>query len=103
LRKRQLIRRCEQKIQRDFFPRDGGNFPECFRCGGLNFRIGSTVSGAVSARAPSGSLHNQMQTLHIAVHIFIGAQKVMRKSRGHFTCLHSASRRRAEAALWRDA
>jgi hypothetical protein len=37
LRKRQLIRRGEQKIQRDFFPRDGGNFPECFRCV-LNFR-----------------------------------------------------------------
>jgi hypothetical protein len=27
LRKPQLIRRCEQKNQRDFLPRDGGNFP----------------------------------------------------------------------------
>jgi len=45
LRKPQLIRRCEQKNQRDFLPRDGENFPEYFRCGNLNFRIGSTVFG----------------------------------------------------------
>jgi hypothetical protein len=35
----------------------------------------------------------------IAVHIVIGAQKFMRKSRGHFVFWQSASRRRAEAAL----
>jgi hypothetical protein len=45
LRKQQLVRRCEQKNQRDFLPRGGENFPDCFRCGGLNFRIGSTVFG----------------------------------------------------------
>jgi hypothetical protein len=38
-----------------------------------------------------------------AVYIVIGAQRFMWKSRGHFVCLHSASRRRAEAALWRAA
>jgi len=39
----------------------------------------------------------------IAVHIVIGAQKLLRKSRGHFVFWQSASRRRAEAALWRAA
>jgi hypothetical protein len=33
------------KNQRNFSRRDGENFPECFHCGGLNFRIGSTVLG----------------------------------------------------------
>jgi hypothetical protein len=41
--------------------------------------------------------------VHIAVHIVIGAQKFMRKSRGYFVLLQSASRRRAGAALWRAA
>ena len=35
--------------------------------------------------------------------LVVGTQKLLRKSRGHFVCLQSASRRRAEAALWRAA
>jgi hypothetical protein len=35
--------------------------------------------------------------------LVIGAQKLLRKSRDYFVCLQSASRRRAEAALWRAA
>jgi hypothetical protein len=39
----------------------------------------------------------------MAVYIVIGTQTVMRKSRGCFDFLQSASRRRAGAALWRAA
>jgi hypothetical protein len=49
---------------------------------------------------------NWLETFHIiniAVHIVIGTQKFMQKSRGHFVFVQSASRRRAEAALWRAA
>jgi hypothetical protein len=45
LQKPQLIRRCEQKNQRDFLKRDGADEPRCFRNDGLRLRIGSTVFG----------------------------------------------------------
>jgi hypothetical protein len=49
-------------------------------------------------RRPAGNRRSDRQRW-----LVVGTQKLLRKSRGLFVCLQSASRRRAEAALWRAA
>jgi hypothetical protein len=57
----------------------------------------------IRVKCRHGFITQRRKPRRIAVHIIIGTQKSMRKSRGQFVFWQSASRRRAEAALWRAA
>jgi hypothetical protein len=52
--KRQLVRRCEQKNQRDFLVRDEANDLDRFWNDGLGLRIGSTVFGRAFGTSTMG-------------------------------------------------
>lgn len=73
---------------------------------GKRIRISPTPNSIMSWLAgwqPKALQPPIAQAIVTAVHIVIGTQNFMRKSRGHFVFLQSASRRHAEVAPWRAA